>query len=205
MQHSDKEKLFWLEAIISGAQLGTWIWNVQTDETRMKHKDGHWMWVRDSAKVVTYTDAGQPEWIAATHIDITEEKNAQQNIARLSKISQTMPGMIYEYRLCANGQSSFPFCSDGVTGIYGLTPEQVADDASVVFDLIHPNDLDSLKSSIIDSAETFDEWFVEYRIVVNGEEKWVTEHSIPERNSDGSTSWFGQLIDTTEEKKQAQA
>lgn len=164
VQRSDEEQLFWLEAIISGAQLGTWVWNVQTGEarfnerwtniigyslaeldpisietwrclthpndlaeldkrlndhftakmpyfnceTRMKHKEGHWMWVRDNAKVVTYTEAGQPEWVAGTHIDITEEKNAQQGLQRLSKISQTMPGMIFEYRLCADGQSSFP-------------------------------------------------------------------------------------------------
>lgn len=72
---------------------------------------------------------------------------------------------------------------------------------SAVFDLIHPNDLDTFKASITDSAETFDEWFVEYRIIINGQEKWVTGHSIPERNSDGSTSWFGQLNDTTDEKQ----
>jgi len=252
----NEEKLFWLEAIISGARLGTWIWNVQTGETRfnerwaniigysladlhptsiktwrdlthtedlpeldsklnehfsgktayfhcdtrMKHKDGHWVWVRDNAKVVTRTTDNEPEWMAGTHIDITEEVKLQAGLERLSNISGTIPGMIYEYRLSEDGQSSFPYSSEGVKAMYGVTPQEVKENANQIFDLIHTADINTLKASIADTAETFDEWFVEYRVIVDDKEKWVTGHAIPERNADGSISWFGQIVDSTVEK-----
>ena len=46
-------------------------------EARMRHRDGHWIWVLDLGRVATRTADGQPEWMSGTHIDITERK-AQQ-------------------------------------------------------------------------------------------------------------------------------
>ncbi len=47
-------------------------------ECRMKHKDGHWVWVVDRGKVLTWTGDGKPEWMFGTHMDITEKKQAEQ-------------------------------------------------------------------------------------------------------------------------------
>jgi PAS domain S-box-containing protein len=44
-------------------------------EARMRHKDGHWIWVLDRGKVVSRTPDGKPEWMAGTHWDITERKH----------------------------------------------------------------------------------------------------------------------------------
>ncbi|MFN3800718.1 PAS domain-containing protein [Belliella pelovolcani] len=41
-------------------------------ECRMKHKDGHWVWVLDRGKVITWTEDGQPLMMFGTHTDITE-------------------------------------------------------------------------------------------------------------------------------------
>jgi PAS domain S-box-containing protein len=46
-------------------------------EARMRHKDGHWVWVLDRGKVVSRTPDGQPEWMAGTHSDISERKQAE--------------------------------------------------------------------------------------------------------------------------------
>ncbi len=47
----------------------------QTD-SRVKHKAGHWVWVRDKGKVVSWTKDGEPEWMTGFHVDITEEKKS---------------------------------------------------------------------------------------------------------------------------------
>ncbi len=47
----------------------------QTD-SRVKHKEGHWVWVRDKGKVVSWTKDGEPEWMTGFHVDITEEKKS---------------------------------------------------------------------------------------------------------------------------------
>ena len=50
-------------------------------ESRMKHKDGHWIWVADRGRVITRTDDGKPLMMAGTHADITERKNAEVALA----------------------------------------------------------------------------------------------------------------------------
>ena len=44
-------------------------------EVRMRHKNGHWVWVADRGKVVEWTADGQPLRMSGTHADITGRKN----------------------------------------------------------------------------------------------------------------------------------
>ena len=50
-------------------------------EIRMKHKDGHWVWVHDRGRVITRTDDGKPLMMFGTHTDITERKKAEEGLA----------------------------------------------------------------------------------------------------------------------------
>ena len=46
-------------------------------ESRMKHKDGHWVWVHDRGKVFEWDDEGSPLRMCGSHIDITEQKELE--------------------------------------------------------------------------------------------------------------------------------
>ncbi|WP_145979058.1 PAS domain-containing hybrid sensor histidine kinase/response regulator [Gemmatimonas phototrophica] len=39
---------------------------------RMRHKQGHWVWVHDRGQVIEWADDGTPLWMAGTHIDVSE-------------------------------------------------------------------------------------------------------------------------------------
>ena len=52
-------------------------------ESRMRHKEGHWIWVLDRGKVFTWTEAGKPLMMYGTHTDITESKEAEEKIQKL--------------------------------------------------------------------------------------------------------------------------
>jgi PAS domain S-box-containing protein len=56
-------------------------------ECRMRHKDGHWVWVHDRGKVVSWTDEGQPLMMFGTHSEITDRKRAEE---RLRSINQQL-------------------------------------------------------------------------------------------------------------------
>ncbi|MEA5402010.1 PAS domain S-box protein [Arcicella sp. DC2W] len=43
-------------------------------ECRMKHKAGHWVWVMDRGKVVSWTNEGKPLMMYGTHSDISDQK-----------------------------------------------------------------------------------------------------------------------------------
>jgi diguanylate cyclase (GGDEF)-like protein/PAS domain S-box-containing protein len=67
-------------------------------EARMRHKDGHWVWVLTRARLVSRTPAGLPEWMAGTHTDIGARKQAQADLqlseARLRAIIENEPECI---------------------------------------------------------------------------------------------------------------
>ncbi len=46
-------------------------------EVRMRHKDGHWVWVLDRGRVSIRDDDGKPLRMSGTHLDITERKRAE--------------------------------------------------------------------------------------------------------------------------------
>lgn len=53
-------------------------------EVRMKHKDGHWIWVLDRGKVSSWSEDGKPLLMAGTHQEITQRKLAEEKIHHLA-------------------------------------------------------------------------------------------------------------------------
>ncbi len=54
-------------------------------ETRMRHKNGDWIWVLDRGKVTEWTDDGKPLRMSGTHTDITERKQAETELISLKQ------------------------------------------------------------------------------------------------------------------------
>ena len=57
-------------------------------EARMKHRDGHWIWVLDRGKVITRTGEGKPLLMMGTHQEITERKMAQETLEKLHRFQK---------------------------------------------------------------------------------------------------------------------
>jgi diguanylate cyclase (GGDEF)-like protein/PAS domain S-box-containing protein len=53
-------------------------------ESRMRHKDGRWVWVLDRGKVATWTTDGKPLMMFGTHQDITERKLIEDQVQQLA-------------------------------------------------------------------------------------------------------------------------
>ena len=51
-------------------------------ECRMRHKDGHWVWIQDSGKIVARTSEGKPLRMLGTHIDISRRKQVEENLRK---------------------------------------------------------------------------------------------------------------------------
>lgn len=46
-------------------------------EVRMRHRDGHWVWVLARGRVMSRAPDGGPGWMYGTHLDISERKRAE--------------------------------------------------------------------------------------------------------------------------------
>ena len=55
-------------------------------ETRLRHRDGHWVWVMTRGCVLTRTPDGKPEWMFGTHMDITERKRRDEALRKSEQL-----------------------------------------------------------------------------------------------------------------------
>ncbi|WP_217534535.1 ATP-binding protein [Vibrio metschnikovii] len=127
------------------------------------------------------------------------------SIERLGKLTAQLPGVVYQFQRFASGKITFPFSSPQILDLYGITPEQAAQDASPAFERIHPDDLQAISDSIEHSANTLEYWQATYRVRYQGQDyRWFAGQAKPERLSDGSVLWHGYLHDIHEQEQARQ-
>jgi PAS domain S-box-containing protein len=124
-----------------------------------RRKSGELYW--EEAQIAPVKDAtGTVTHYVAVKTDISARKQLEsQNeeaLSRLQKIASRVPGVVYQYLLRADGSSCFPFASEAIREIYRVAPEEVREDASKVFAILHPDDIAELASSIERSARDND-------------------------------------------------
>jgi PAS domain S-box-containing protein len=167
---------------------------------RVRCKDGHYKWILDRGKVFSTDAAGRPLRVVGTHTDVTDDYEQKR---QLNRLAENVPGMLYQYRLFSDGRSCFPFATKNIWDVYGVTPKQVADDASEVLQRLHPDDASVVADSIAVSAQNLSVWEIQYRYnhPVKGE-CWLEGRATPEKMLDGSVTWNGYIYDITERKRQ---
>ncbi|HUM98985.1 MAG TPA: EAL domain-containing protein [Halothiobacillus sp.] len=130
------------------------------------------------------------------------ERERETALARLEKVTSHVPGLVYEFRLNADGSSCFPFASQGAARIYHVTPREIEFDASAVFKRIHPDDLAGVTASIQKSATALSPWRHEYRVLnPEGHAQWLLGQALPEREPNGATLWTGFITDISQQKE----
>ncbi|OEH84904.1 hypothetical protein BHU72_06840 [Desulfuribacillus stibiiarsenatis] len=144
------------------------------------------------------------------YADITRQKQQNRELeARdelLRKLSENVPGVIFQYQLNQDGSSCFPFASEGMKDIYNVYPEEVKLDATRVFEVIHPEDIEKIRDSISRSSKTGDIWSDEYRVIFpddngNLKESWRHGQSTPEYLPNGSVIWHGYISNHDNQKE----
>ncbi|MCB8947340.1 MAG: PAS domain S-box protein [Ardenticatenaceae bacterium] len=168
-------------------------------------------WVRTMA--IPIWEDGKIVKVRGIFQDITKAKEAQdalrQQIAlqhQLSQIAATVPGMICSYRMTPEGHISMPYTSAALDDLYGLSAEALAQDASIVFEILHPDDKEKVLTTLERSAQNLEPWREEYRINhPRTGERWMEGHSMPHKEEDGSILWHGFVQDITKRKKAEQA
>ena len=120
---------------------------------------------------------------------------------RLQKISENIPGVIYQFCLHPDGSCHFPYASGQFRELYHIIPDTLYDDARAVFEVVHPDDLERVHQSILRSGQTLTPWRCEYRIYSpDRKTRWILGQSRPEALLDGSITWYGYLQDITHQK-----
>ncbi|GAA5527998.1 PAS domain-containing protein [Herpetosiphon gulosus] len=123
------------------------------------------------------------------------------NEARLQRIIENVPGMVYQFLLEPDHTMRFPFVSTGSRDIYGLEPEAIMQNASIVTEAVNPTDRLRFQEAIMASAQTLEPWRWEGRVYINGQENWLQGASRPTKLANGAILWDGLLLNITQQKQ----
>lgn len=143
--------------------------------------------------------------VVCTISDITTQKQAEAELKRSNKryqnLAENVPGMIYQFLLKPDGSMSFPYVSPGCRDIFGMEPETLMGDATLTWEVTHPEDVPAFQQSIVTSAQSMQPWNFVWRVLHDSQIKWLQGSSRPERQPDGSIIWDGLVTDITDRKQ----
>ncbi|MGF1456085.1 MAG: PAS domain-containing protein [Alphaproteobacteria bacterium] len=181
-------------------------------EFRMRCADGDFKWIYAAGEVVERDADGMPMRLVGTHMDQSKRRlhearlgeafqEAEQARERLAKLANNAPGVLYEFVLLPDGTASFPYMSDGISDLFGISREDMMANSQLIFTGVYSEDREEIETRLMQSATDLTPFSVEYRVhVPEGGFRWLNAASLPERQADGSTLWHGYLQDITERK-----
>lgn len=139
-------------------------------------------------------------WTGATLERWQQLEQQEELLKRLRKLGERLPGFLFQFQLCPNGRSFFPYVSGGIDRIFGVRAEQALLNAENVFKQVHPDDRKAVRLSIQESAEQLSIWSVTFRVSHPDGLLWVHGDAKPERLADGCVIWHGVFSNITTEK-----
>ncbi|MGB6016488.1 MAG: PAS domain-containing protein, partial [Nodosilinea sp.] len=175
----------------------------------------NWAWrLKTPSGVEKWLEAcGQPICEASGNIvwdtvilDVTERKQAQMALeaseSRFQRLADNLPGVLYGYLMRPDGSDRFTYISSGFREVYGFEPSGALVDSSVIWSMVHPDDVGSMQQAVETSRRTLDTWWMQYRVVLSsGQMKWLQGIARPTAQANGDVVWDGLVIDISSQKQ----
>lgn len=131
--------------------------------------------------------------------DMREHQRLQQ---RLQRIAEQFPGMLYQFVRHDAEHFHFAYASDGIRPIFGISPQQAAEQPHLLFSRIQAEDLPRIRESIARSASELSPWHEEFRVRPTPDTQlWVEARSMPQPLRNGGVEWHGFMSDISERKR----
>ena len=165
---------------------------------RIKHKQGHWLWIEISS-LASYSSAEGGYQSISLNRDVTELVTAQRDLReseeRYCVVSEMSRDLITESTI--DGQTEY--VSPGVTELLGWTVEELI--SKKPYELVHPNDVDRLREITENYTEARrSARFEAYRIrAKNGAYLWFETFGTVYQRSDGEARMLAVSHNITEE------
>ncbi|WP_158228956.1 PAS domain S-box protein [Chitinimonas sp. BJB300] len=174
-------------------------------ETRMRHKNGHWVWVLDRGKLNSRTDSGEPKWVYGIQMDITERKLAEQAV----KDARTW--MERTVQIAGLGSwvidllTDKPTLSDQTCKIHEVPPGYTPT-LETIIQFYAPDARPIIAAAIHRSIENGEPWDLELPfITATGRAIWVRTVGEAEFEDGKAVRLVGAFQDITERRKNAEA
>lgn len=178
-------------------------------EFRMRHKEGHWVWIQGSGSVVEHDPiSGKPTRLCGTHQNISKRKQFEKNLQAVYQIINQSSSVVLKWR--ANDGLPVEFTTENVNRLLGYKASQLSSGDVFYLNLIHPDDQAVFSQELNGCRDTLDCMEIvhqPYRILTaDGAIKWIQDHKVISRDEQGQVIGYqGLLTDITRQRQQSSA
>ncbi|NWG73276.1 MAG: PAS domain S-box protein, partial [Rubrivivax sp.] len=168
---------------------------------RLRHADGHWVWVLDRGRVLERDADGAPLRMVGTHLDITERMQAQQVLRErerlLSAVADALPGPVSR----ADAEGRYLFANAAYETWFGLPAHEVvgrtqAEVLGAYYPAVEPHVRRALAGEVVRY-----EGAVRTR---DGQSRHALVTLVPERGDDGRVVGHVTVVTDITERKRAE-
>ncbi|MBY0573654.1 MAG: PAS domain-containing protein [Undibacterium sp.] len=178
-------------------------------EHRLRCQDGSWKWVclrgvvvRKNAQARAVCMQGTVAIIADPHLraEFSNQATTPNEATDLSLSKQFPKICFFQFQRFSGGHCCLPYASDAINSLHGVSAQEVKDNAIPLFATVHPEDVESLRTSMKQSALSLQVWHLDYRLQALYNERHIFGEAYPTRLGDGSVIWHGFLADVSKSK-----
>jgi PAS domain S-box-containing protein len=115
-----------------------------TIEYRFRHRDGHYIWIQDTFRVI-HDAQGRPSEIVGSWADISDRKQAEEALGERMAVMNDLetlvcasPAIIYTTQV--SGDYACTFVSENLNAIMAYSPWEMRDDKKFWVKRLHPDD-----------------------------------------------------------------
>jgi len=120
------------------------------------------------------------------------------NKIQMTRLINSLPGTIYQYRQWKDGRGTFPFSTLDIEHIFFATPSELAKDGQVAWNRLCPESAELVRDTLKNSAEKLSDFEITFGVRSPQDRvHWIRTSGIPKRLRDGSTLWQGYMEDIT--------
>jgi len=161
-----------------------------TIEYRFRHRDGHYVWIQDTFRVV-HNDTGIASEIVGSWADITHRKQVEHALGErmalmddLQNLVAASPAVIYTTK--ASGDFACTFVSENLLSTMGYAPWEMREDPKFWSKRLHPEDASRVYKelgSLIERGEGATEYRFRHR---RGHYLWIQDTLKVIRDNEGN-------------------
>lgn len=182
-------------------------------EGRLKHKDGHWVWMHQLGRITSWTTTGEPLLVSSIHTNITKRKKIEEELNHLNeeledRVSRRTEELVklneslrqteekfrtvidytYDWEYWKSPEDTILYMSPSVERITGYTISEFEDSPDLLNRIVYKNDVEiwqNHREESFDYNRNGDNVELSFRIVrKDGEIRWIG-HSCRQINIDG--------------------
>jgi len=121
--------------------------DIYSCETRMRHKDGHWVWVLDRGKVSEWDADGRPLRMIGTQLDISARKLAEEALRESEERHKEMISGISDVIAIMSADGTLRYKSPNIERHFGWLPEDLVGTSG--WETVHPDDLERMQAAFL--------------------------------------------------------